>query len=92
MVNSIDLDGFILLRKNFHLAGSRTYVEEKIYDEFVHRSIERTKKRKVGDPFDESTEQGPQVCIYKREKCFFFYNPISNSFRSVRNKWIKFWI
>lgn len=43
------------------LAGSRTYVEEKIYDEFVQRSIERTKKRKVGDPFDESTEQGPQV-------------------------------
>jgi len=52
---------------NFYLAGSRTYVEEKIYDEFVQRSIERTKKRKVGDPFDESTEQGPQVRIYKED-------------------------
>ncbi len=45
----------------FYLAGSRTYVEEKIYDEFVQRSVERAKQRKVGDPFDENTEQGPQV-------------------------------
>ena len=43
------------------LAGSRTYVQESIYDEFVQRSVERAKRRKVGDPFDESTEQGPQV-------------------------------
>lgn len=42
-------------------AGSRTYVEEKIYDEFVERSVERAKKRIVGDPFDLKTEQGPQV-------------------------------
>ncbi len=73
MVNSIDLDGFILLRKNFHLAGSRTYVEEKIYDEFVHRSVERTKKRKVGDPFDESTEQGPQVRSEEKIVPFFTF-------------------
>ena len=42
-------------------AGSRIFVEEKIYDEFVRRSIERAKKRKVGDPFDTNTDQGPQV-------------------------------
>ncbi|MCG3129579.1 MAG: NADP/NAD-dependent aldehyde dehydrogenase PuuC [Phycisphaerae bacterium] len=42
-------------------AGSRLYVEEKCYDEFVARSVERAKKRKVGDPFDASVEQGPQV-------------------------------
>lgn len=36
-------------------------MEEKIYDEFVARSVERAKRRKVGDPFDDSTEQGPQV-------------------------------
>ena len=46
-----------------YLAGSRTYVEEKIYDEFVQRSVERAQRRKVGDPFDDSTEQGPQVNI-----------------------------
>ncbi|TRY66264.1 hypothetical protein DNTS_026222 [Danionella cerebrum] len=42
-------------------AGSRTFVQEGIYDEFVERSAERAKRRTVGDPFDLSTEQGPQV-------------------------------
>jgi aldehyde dehydrogenase (NAD+) len=42
-------------------AGSRVFVEEKIYDEFVARSTERAKQRKVGDPLDAKTEQGPQV-------------------------------
>lgn len=42
-------------------AGSRLYVEEKCYDEFVAKSVERARKRKVGDPFDQTVEQGPQV-------------------------------
>ncbi len=42
-------------------AGSRLFVEEKCYDEFVSKSVERAKRRKVGDPFDAKTEQGPQV-------------------------------
>jgi len=42
-------------------AGSRLFVEEKAYDEFVERSTTRAKRRKVGDPFDPATEQGPQV-------------------------------
>ncbi|XP_023127341.2 aldehyde dehydrogenase, mitochondrial [Amphiprion ocellaris] len=42
-------------------AGSRTYVQADIYDEFVERSAERAKRRVVGDPFDLKTEQGPQV-------------------------------
>jgi aldehyde dehydrogenase (NAD+) len=42
-------------------AGSRLFVEEKCYDEFVERSVARAKRRTVGDPFDHSTEQGPQV-------------------------------
>lgn len=42
-------------------AGSRTFVEDKIYDEFVERSAERAKKRTVGNPFDFNNEQGPQV-------------------------------
>uniref|UniRef100_A0A671L1U0 aldehyde dehydrogenase (NAD(+)) n=2 Tax=Sinocyclocheilus anshuiensis TaxID=1608454 RepID=A0A671L1U0_9TELE len=42
-------------------AGSRTFVQESIYDEFVERSVERAKKRIVGDPFDLNMEQGPQV-------------------------------
>lgn len=42
-------------------AGSRTFVEEKAYDEFVARSTERAQRRRVGDPLDRKTEQGPQV-------------------------------
>ena len=42
-------------------AGSRVFVEEKAYDEFVQRSVDRAKRRTVGDPLDENTEQGPQV-------------------------------
>jgi aldehyde dehydrogenase (NAD+) len=42
-------------------AGSRLFVEEKAYDEFVERSAARARRRTVGDPFDASTEQGPQV-------------------------------
>jgi len=42
-------------------AGSRLFVEEKCYDEFVEKSVERAKKRKVGDPFAPDTEQGAQV-------------------------------
>jgi aldehyde dehydrogenase (NAD+) len=42
-------------------AGSRVFVEEKIYDQFVEKSAARANKRRVGDPFDPATEQGPQV-------------------------------
>ena len=42
-------------------AGSRVLVEESAYEDFVKKSVERAKKRKVGNPFDSATEQGPQV-------------------------------
>jgi aldehyde dehydrogenase (NAD+) len=42
-------------------AGSRLFVEEKIYDEFVTRSVTAAKQRKVGDPYAPDTCQGPQV-------------------------------
>ena len=42
-------------------AGSRTFVQDTIYDEFVRKSVLRAQKRTVGDPFDDVIEQGPQV-------------------------------
>src|SRR5215472_4500492 len=42
-------------------AGSRVFVEQRIYDQFVEKSGDRAKRRRVGDPFDPKTEQGPQV-------------------------------
>ncbi len=53
-------------------AGSRTFVEEKAYDEFVERSVERAKKRTVGDPLDSKTEQGPQVDAEQFQKILSF--------------------
>ena len=47
-------------------AGSRTFVQSGIYDQFVIKSRERALNRKVGDPWSEETEQGMthcQVCI-----------------------------
>ena len=42
-------------------AGSRVFVDEKIYDQFVERSGARARKCAVGDPLDPKTEQGPVV-------------------------------
>ena len=36
-------------------------IQSQVYDEFVERSVERAKKRTIGDPFDMNNEQGPQV-------------------------------
>mmetsp|Transcript_1534 Transcript_1534/g.1851 ORF Transcript_1534/g.1851 Transcript_1534/m.1851 type:complete len:508 (-) Transcript_1534:61-1584(-) len=42
-------------------AGSRTYVQDEIYDEFVRKSVARAKTRSTGDPMQRGTEHGPQV-------------------------------
>lgn len=42
-------------------AGSRIYVQSGIYDEFVKKFEAVSKKITVGDPFEATTFQGPQV-------------------------------
>jgi aldehyde dehydrogenase (NAD+) len=42
-------------------AGSRVFVEEGIYDDFVAKSIELAKGKVVGNPYDPQTTQGPQI-------------------------------
>ena len=49
-------------------AGSRLFVEQKIHQEFVERLAEKAKQRKLGDPLDPSTEQGPQVSQEQMDK------------------------
>uniref|UniRef100_A0A5B6ZUY4 Aldehyde dehydrogenase domain-containing protein n=1 Tax=Davidia involucrata TaxID=16924 RepID=A0A5B6ZUY4_DAVIN len=49
-------------------AGSRTYVHERVYDEFVDKAKARAMKRVVGDPFKQGIEQGPQVDSKQFEK------------------------
>ncbi len=42
-------------------AGSRLFVQEQVHDQVVERLAARAQERKLGDPFDPETEQGPQV-------------------------------
>jgi len=49
-------------------AGSRLLVQDKVYDAMVERLATASEKRKLGDPFDAKTEQGPQVDKTQFEK------------------------
>lgn len=42
-------------------AGSRTFVQEGIYDEFVKKAAVLASQKKVGNPFDSNTQVGPLV-------------------------------
>jgi aldehyde dehydrogenase (NAD+) len=42
-------------------AGSRLFVEEKVHDLFLEKLLAKAKSQRVGDPFDPSTTQGPQI-------------------------------
>lgn len=53
-------------------AGSRLFVEEKIRKEFVERLAAKAKERKLGDPLDESIEQGPQISQEQMDKILHY--------------------
>ncbi|CDW53358.1 Aldehyde dehydrogenase, mitochondrial [Trichuris trichiura] len=53
-------------------AGSRVFVEASIYDKFVDRSVELAKSRIMGDPFDPTTQQGPQIDKTHKERILNF--------------------
>ncbi|MBM4004339.1 MAG: aldehyde dehydrogenase family protein [Planctomycetes bacterium] len=42
-------------------AGSRVFVEESVHARFIEKLASMNKTRRVGDPFNPETEQGPQV-------------------------------
>ncbi|PKA64525.1 Aldehyde dehydrogenase family 2 member C4 [Apostasia shenzhenica] len=50
------------------VAGSRIYVQENIYPEFIKKVAEKAKSWVVGDPFDPQVHQGPQVDKEQFEK------------------------
>ena len=41
------------------IAGSRLYLQDKIYDEFLDKLTKRANKIKIGTPMDPKTEMGP---------------------------------
>ena len=48
------------------ISGSRVFFHERIYEEFVEKSIQATKNCKVGNPLETETEQAPLVDIDRR--------------------------
>ncbi len=55
-------------------AGSRLFVEDRVHKEFVQRLAEAAKQRKLGDPLDEGTQQGPQVSQEQMDKILGYVN------------------
>ena len=49
-------------------AGSRLFVQDSVKDEFVAKLAAKAKQRKLGDPLDPGTEQGPQVSQEQLDK------------------------
>ncbi|MDA9724029.1 aldehyde dehydrogenase [Candidatus Pelagibacter sp.] len=47
------------------IAGSRLYLQEEIYDEFLDKLSRRAEKIKIGAPMDPETEMGP-ISNYKQ--------------------------
>ncbi|KAL2670242.1 hypothetical protein Neosp_014709 [[Neocosmospora] mangrovei] len=51
------------------ISTSRIYVQEEVYDRFIEKFTEATRKHHVlGDPFDAETWQGPQISKVQYEK------------------------
>lgn len=55
-------------------AGSRLFVQDKIYDQFVDKLVGMNKTRKLGNPLDPQTEQGPQVDKAQFDKILHYIN------------------
>lgn len=59
--------------------GTRVFVQQGVYEEFIKRVAERTKKIKVGNPFNPNTQMGPLVSKEHFEKVSEFMEGAKNS-------------
>lgn len=50
------------------IAAKRFIVVEKVYDRFVELYVDFMKQKKMGDPFDESNDIGPQASVKLRDE------------------------
>lgn len=54
------------------IAGSRLFIQEAIYDEFIEQLIERTQKIKVGHPLDWDARMGPIITPQQKQKILHY--------------------
>lgn len=57
----ISRDAIMAFQGQVCCAGSRTFVQEDIYDEFVKRSVKELETRVIGDVLTTTCEHGPQI-------------------------------
>ncbi len=55
-------------------AGSRVFVEENAHGEFIEKMVAKASQRKLGNPFDPETQQGPQVDRNQYDKVLHYIN------------------
>jgi aldehyde dehydrogenase (NAD+) len=59
-------------------AGSRLYLHEKIYDQFIERFQAEAKKMVIGDPLNAQTAMGAQVSLEQHQRiCQFIEHGLS---------------
>ena len=57
-------------------AVERIYVQEKIYDRFIHAFVAHAKKMPLGDPLDKATEIGP---LSRKEQLDFLKEQVADA-------------
>jgi acyl-CoA reductase-like NAD-dependent aldehyde dehydrogenase len=65
--------GFCALSGQICVAGSRIFIQERIYDQVVDRLASFTSNFKVGDPFDPQTTMGPLVSHEQFERVTSYF-------------------
>src|SRR5277367_4294541 len=71
------LEGFVMFALNqgeVCTCPSRALVQKSIYDKFMERAIERTKKVKQGSPLDPATMIGAQASSEQMEKILSYFD------------------
>jgi acyl-CoA reductase-like NAD-dependent aldehyde dehydrogenase len=72
-------------------ARSRILVQKQVYDRFLDYLIEATKRVRVGDPSDESTEMGPLISAEHREQVASYLVGASRLFEGEAPEEPGFW-
>jgi acyl-CoA reductase-like NAD-dependent aldehyde dehydrogenase len=72
-------------------ARSRILVQKSIYDRFLERLVDATRKVRVGDPSLDETEMGPLISAEHRSKVASYVDGVSSAFRGEVPKGPGYW-